>query len=107
MKKLFSRKQLAIPYAIFMFLFIVLPLVLIVYYAFTDIEGNFTFDNFTKIFTQESNFIVIARSILVGFLNTVFCILIAYPIAYILSNKKYNKNRSNYKANATHSGLTL
>lgn len=93
MKKLFSRKQLAVPYAIFMFLFIVLPLVLIVYYAFTDIEGNFTFDNFTKIFTQESNFIVIARSILVGFLNTVFCILIAYPIAYILSNKKYNKNK--------------
>lgn len=93
MKKLFTRKQLAIPYAIFMAFFIVLPLFLIVYYAFTDAEGNFTLINFTKIFSEESNFIVIARSILVGFLNTVVCILIAYPIAYILSNKKYNKNK--------------
>lgn len=93
MKLRFSRKQLAIPYAIFMLLFVVLPLLLIVYYSFTDASGRFTFDNFTKIFTQESNFVVIGRSILVGFLNTLGCILIAYPIAYILSNKKYNKNK--------------
>lgn len=93
MKLRFSRKQLAIPYAIFMILFIVLPLLLIVYYAFTDANGVFTLDNFTNIFSQQSNFIVILRSILVGFINTLGCILIGYPIAYILSNKKYNKNK--------------
>lgn len=89
----FTRKHLAIPYALFMLFFVVFPLLLIVYYAFTDYNGTFTFDNFRKIFTEKSNFIVIGRSIFVGLLNTLFCILIAYPIAFILSNKKLNKNK--------------
>lgn len=89
----FTRKDLCLPYGLFMLLFIIFPLLLIVYYAFTDAVGNFTFDNFVNVFSESSNFQVIGISILVGSLNTVFCLLIAYPIAFILSNSKLNKNK--------------
>ncbi len=89
-----SRKDLCIPYGLFMLLFVVFPLLLIIYYAFTDkTTGQFTFNNFVTVFSSSSNFKVIGMSLLVGLLNTVFCLLIAYPIAYLLSNKKYNKNK--------------
>ena len=41
----FSRKMLAIPYGMFLMLFVIVPLILVVYFAFTDIDGHFTFDN--------------------------------------------------------------
>ena len=43
----FSRKQLGIPYALFLICFVVAPLFVIIYYAFTNGEGRFTFDNLT------------------------------------------------------------
>lgn len=88
-----TRKDLCIPYGLFMILFVVFPLLLIFYYAFTSREtGQFTFENFTTVFTQGSNFQVIGMSLLVGGLNTIFCLIIAYPLAYLLANSKYNKN---------------
>ena len=42
----FSRKLLAIPYGLFLFLFVLIPLLIIVYYAFTDGNGSFTLKNF-------------------------------------------------------------
>ncbi len=49
-KPAFSRKQLSIPYAIFLVLFVVLPLFIVVYYAFTDASGVFTLHNFISFF---------------------------------------------------------
>ena len=52
MKPHFSRKLLAIPYAIFLALFVVVPLLIIVYYAFTNGDtGAFTFENFAEFFS--------------------------------------------------------
>ena len=45
MKQVFSRKQLGIPYALFLLLFVVAPLIVIIYYAFTDGTGHFTLLN--------------------------------------------------------------
>ena len=73
--------------------FVVLPILLIVYYSFVDKSGNFTLDNFITVFSDKTNWIVIGRSILIAFLNTLFCILIGYPIAYFLANKKFNRNK--------------
>lgn len=89
----FSRKQLAIPYGIFLLLFVVFPLILIFVYAFTDAAGNFTFDNFTKFFTSSSTIAALINSLIVGILTTVLCLLIGYPIAYFLANKKYNRSK--------------
>ncbi len=94
MKKIrFSRKQLAIPYALFLILFVVFPLLLIVYYAFTTPQGAFSFANFGKFFTDGTKINTLIISIVIGALNTLLCLLIGYPIAYILANKKYNSNK--------------
>ena len=45
----FSRKMLAIPYALFLVMFVIFPLLLIVFYAFTDASGSFTFINFVVV----------------------------------------------------------
>jgi spermidine/putrescine transport system permease protein len=78
------------PYIFWMSLFIVVPMLLIVLYAFTE-HGNalmafrFTLDNFFKFF--DPVFIkVLFKSLEVAIITTIFCILIGYPIAYIISN---------------------
>ncbi len=81
----FSRKHLGIPYALFMLLFVVFPLVLIVIYAFTDANGNFTFANFIDFFSRSANLHTLATSFGLAILTTIICLLIAYPIAYILA----------------------
>ena len=81
------------PYAVFMALFVVFPLLLIVYYAFTDAKGVFSFQNWVTVFGSAENWKVIGVTFMIAGITTVICILIAYPIAYLLSNSKYNKNR--------------
>ena len=80
------------PFAVFMVLFVIIPLLAIVYYAFTDKNGRFDITNWGEIFTSPEKWKVIGITFLIAFLTTFFCILIAYPIAFILSNKKLNKN---------------
>ena len=87
------RGSLCMPYALFMLLFVVFPLLLIVYYAFTDGEGKFTFGNWGTVFSNVTNWKVIGSTLLIATITTIVCILIAYPVAYLLSNKKYNKNK--------------
>ena len=48
----FNRKHLCIPYAVFLILFVIAPLIVIVYYAFTNGQGHFTVDNFGNGFTR-------------------------------------------------------
>ena len=50
----FSRKQLCIPYAVFLVLFVIAPLLVIAYYAFTNAEGQFSFDNFIGFFSSTN-----------------------------------------------------
>lgn len=85
----FTRKMLAIPYAIFMILFVVIPLILVVFYAFTDMEGNFSLGNVVTFFSNSTNLNTFVISILIGILTTAICLLIGYPVAYILAKKEY------------------
>ena len=90
-----NRKWLCMPYGLFLILFIILPILLIFCYAFSDADGHFTLNNFIDVFSPNSSgttFKVIGQSLGVAALTTVICILIAYPIAYILANSKFNKN---------------
>lgn len=87
------RVSLCMPFAVFMLLFVIFPLALIIYFAFTDSSGHLYLDNWGKIFTDGTKWLVIGRTFLIAFLTTFFCILIAYPIAFILSNSKINKNK--------------
>lgn len=90
----FKRSQLGIPYALFLILFVILPLLLIVFYAFTDSTGNFVgFKNFVRFFTDTTKLSTLFVSIVIGAMNTFICLLIGYPIAYLLANKKYNRSK--------------
>ena len=94
----FSRKQLGIPYAVFIGLFVVLPLLLIVLYAFTVEDGtlvtnditkfSFSFENFVYFFGSSANIRAIYVSFGLAIITTVICLLIAYPVAYILARSK-------------------
>lgn len=83
----FSRKTLALPYAVFMILFVVIPLILIVVYAFTDESGRFTLENFRTFFSGGHNINTLMFSIFIGMANTAICLLLGYPAAYFLAKK--------------------
>jgi spermidine/putrescine transport system permease protein len=84
----FKRSQLCIPYGLFLSVFVIFPLLLIIYYAFTSKTGTFSLSNFTAFFTEPTNISTLIISIFVSFIVTVICLLISYPVAYILSRLK-------------------
>jgi len=83
-----KKKFFALPYIVWMILFTVVPLLLIVVYAFTVTADNgqivFTIDNLLKAFAPE-NLSVLIRSLLYALITTVLCLLIGYPAAMMLS----------------------
>ena len=85
--KIFSRKTLAVPYAVFLILFVVIPLFLIVAYAFTDENGMLTLSNFSTFFSGGHNINTLMFSIFIGVLNTAICLLLGYPAAFFLAKK--------------------
>ena len=87
-----KRSSWALPYFIFLVLFVVLPLVLILLYAIQDGSGHFTFRNITKFFTDKDALSTFALSIEVAIENTLLCVLIGYPAAYILADNKLNRS---------------
>ena len=87
-----KRSNWAIPYLIFLVLFVVLPLVLIVVYALQDGNGNFTLSNVTRFFTDSDALSTFAVSVEVAIENTLICLLLGYPAAYILADKNLNKS---------------
>ncbi len=84
----FKRSQLCIPYGVFLSVFVIFPLFLIIYYAFTLKTGEFSFSNFTAFFTEATNISTLIISILVSLVVTLICLLISYPVAYVLSRLK-------------------
>jgi len=84
----FSRKTLGIPYAVFLLLFVVAPLVVLFYYAFTNGQGQFTLKNLTDFFTDPNTLGTLFYSLLIALVTTAVCLLIAYPVAYILATSK-------------------
>lgn len=83
-----SRKSWTIPYVIFSAVFVILPLLLIVVYAFMDDAGHFTLGNFAKFFAHPEAINTFVYSIGVAIITTVVCILLGYPAAYILTQMR-------------------
>lgn len=94
---LFERLLLA-PYSVWAALFIVVPLIFIAYYAFTDLDFNFTFDNIARFFTATSAtedggqvrtyLLIFARSLKLSVISTFICLIMGYPAAYIISRSR-------------------
>lgn len=83
------RKNWSLPYVLFLGFFVVLPLLLIVYYAFTSPEGDFTLGNFRKFWMQAEAINTFIYSVGVAIITTVLCLILGYPAAYILSRIKH------------------
>lgn len=93
MKFRFQRKYLSIPYVLFFLLFVIVPIFLIIMYAFTNkATGSFSFVNVVKFFSDSTNINVLVISLVYGIINTFLCLLIGYPIAYFLADRKINKS---------------
>lgn len=89
------------PYSVWAALFIVVPLIFVAYYAFTDASFQFTTENVTRFFTATSvlddgeavrevhtYLLIFMRSLKLAVISTLICLLMGYPIAYIMSRAK-------------------
>ena len=81
----------AAPYGVWAALFIIAPLIFVVYYAFTDASGAFTTDNVLSLNKYLSTFL---RSIWFGIVATLICLVIAFPTAYLISQRAENIQRT-------------
>ncbi|MCL2774021.1 MAG: ABC transporter permease [Oscillospiraceae bacterium] len=84
---IFKSKLPASPYIIWAAVFVLIPLILVGYFAFTDSSGNFTVMNISDVGKFGSVFI---RSVLLGLIATAICLILAYPFAFIMSRIKPN-----------------
>lgn len=102
-RKAFSLESLLLaPYSVWAALFILVPLAFIAYYAFTDNNFRFTLDNVLKFFTATSNvtndagvtqevhtyLLIFWRSLKLAVISTVICLLVGYPMAYIMAKAR-------------------
>lgn len=87
-----KRSSWSIPYLVFLTVFVVLPLILVVVYAFQDSYGHFTLANITKFFSDSDAMGTFALSMEVAIENTLICILLGYPAAWILANRNFNRS---------------
>src|SRR5690606_12994542 len=79
-----------IPYSLWIVLFVVAPVLLVIYYSLFDIEGNFTFANYAKFFTPVYLEMTVS-SVWYAFLITLFSLLVSYPAAYLLTKTKHKQ----------------
>lgn len=96
------------PYSVWSLLFVIVPLIFVGYYAFTDNQFSFTTENITRFFTATSNIIqddgsavevrtyllIFMRSLKLAVISTAVCLLMGYPIAYIMARAKEKKQKT-------------
>ena len=95
-----------LPYSVWATLFILVPLVFVAYYAFTDSDFNFTMDNVLRFFTATSvvddgetvrevhtYLLIFGRSLKLAVISTFICLVMGYPLAYIMARSKDRTQR--------------
>ena len=101
-RKLNTYRAMLAPYSLWALLFILVPLAFVGYYAFTDNDFSFTLEHFTRFFTATSTItnddgtsqevrtyvLIFLRSVKLAAVSTCICLLLGYPLAYIMSRAK-------------------
>ena len=85
-----KRQVFSYPYIVWMLIFILVPMLLIVLFAFRSDEG-LTLGNITSVLSNEIYMEVLGRSIWIALKATAICLILGYPIAYILSTMNKRK----------------
>ena len=102
-----TTRMLLTPYSIWAVIFILVPLLFIAYYAFTDNNFNFTLDNIARFFTATNEMtaddgtvrevrtylLIFGRSLKLAIISTVICLIMGYPLAYIMARAEERKQR--------------
>ena len=83
-----NKKLFLIPYYLWIFLFVILPILLIIWYSLTDSNHHFTLNNFVQFFRNGTFLRMMINSFWYAFLITVITLLISYPAAYFLTKMK-------------------
>lgn len=86
-----KSKNASLPYIVWSVLFVVVPLVMVAVFALTDKSGQFTIDNIAKVSSYTPVFV---RSIWLSILATLVCLVISYPLAYIMSRMDASPQRT-------------
>ncbi|MBQ6922552.1 MAG: ABC transporter permease [Clostridia bacterium] len=89
--KTFRPTAFAFPYLAVTLVFVIIPLILILVYALRGEDGGFTFDNFAKVFTEKENIEQLGKTIGIALVSTAICLIIAYPVAFVLASSPFNK----------------
>ena len=84
-KRSLLRSIAAAPHIFWAILFIILPLVIVIYYAFTDADGNFSFENIASLSDYAPIF---GLSIELAIIATAICLIIGYPLGYLIAKAK-------------------
>ena len=90
-KSSFSKKLVSAPYLVWAAIFIIVPLIFVLYYSVTDINGNFSLQYIADIGKYKD---IMLNSIWLGFIATVISLVVAYPLAYIMARSKANVQRT-------------
>ena len=85
------KSILGIPYFLFLVIFVVCPVLILLYYAFTNGAGEFSLANFTLFFTDSKAIGTLIYSVMVAVVTTIVCLLIAYPVAYLLAKGEFQR----------------
>lgn len=86
-----NKRYAAYPYIVWIIGFTLIPLLIIFWFAFTDRTGAFTWDNILAIY-RTRNFKPLYLAVLLSLVSTVICLLLAYPLAGILSKMKWRNH---------------
>ena len=89
--KSFGNRLVSSPYIVWSAMFVIAPLLMVIYYAFTDADGNFTFQFIKELSRYIDTFSI---SLLYAFIATLVCLLMSYPFAYFMARKSENKQRT-------------
>ena len=90
-KSSLSKKLTSAPYLVWAAIFIVVPLLFVLYYSVTDANGNFSLQYIADIGKYKD---IMLNSIWLGFIATVISLIMAYPLAYIMARSKANVQRT-------------
>ena len=91
MKTSLTKKVVAAPYLVWAAIFIIVPLIFVVYYSLVDANGTFSLDSIRSIGKYGD---IMLNSIWLGFVATIICLVIAYPLAYIMARSTKNVQRT-------------
>ena len=89
--KVFRPTAFSFPYLAVSLVFVIIPLILVLVYAFRGEDGSFTIDNFVKVFTNVKNLSQLGNTLVLAAISTAICLLIAYPVAFVLASSPFNK----------------